>query len=145
MFAADGPMPLVAALSERFGHQPPLPDWAIGGAIVGLKMAAAVLNGSKRLSKRAPPSPAMWCEDWAGIRETSFGRRLFWDWRRDQQRYRDLPAQIAALHARGIRFLAYANPYLAADGILYEEAADKGHFCLKPDERRALSGRFRRV
>lgn len=134
MFAADGPMPLVAALSERFGHQPPLPDWAIGGAIVGLKDGSRSFERLEAFIAAGTAVSAIWCEDWAGIRETSFGRRLFWDWRRDQQRYRDLPAQIAALHARGIRFLAYANPYLAADGILYEEAADKGHFCLKPDE-----------
>jgi len=37
LFAASGPLDLVEQLSERFGRQPPLPDWAIGGAIVGLK------------------------------------------------------------------------------------------------------------
>ena len=36
LFAADGPAGLVSQLSSRFGRQPPLPDWAIGGAIVGL-------------------------------------------------------------------------------------------------------------
>ena len=40
LFAADGPQELVGALSSRFGRQPPLPDWAIGGAIVGLKDGA---------------------------------------------------------------------------------------------------------
>ena len=28
---------LVEAMSERFGRQPPLPDWVYGGAIIGLK------------------------------------------------------------------------------------------------------------
>ena len=37
LYAADGPQQLVGQLSDRFGKQPPLPDWAIGGAIVGLK------------------------------------------------------------------------------------------------------------
>jgi len=37
LYAADGPIELVSQLSSRFGRQPPLPDWAIGGAIVGLK------------------------------------------------------------------------------------------------------------
>ena len=37
LFAADGPLELVSQVSSRFGRQPPLPDWAIGGAIVGLK------------------------------------------------------------------------------------------------------------
>jgi alpha-glucosidase len=56
---------------------------------------------------------------------------LFWDWRRDNQRFPDLPERIAGLAARGIRFLAYANPYLCNDGILFEEAREGGHFCLE--------------
>lgn len=133
LFAADGPIELVSQLSTRFGRQPPLPDWAIGGAIVGLKDGTRSFERLEDFIKAGTAVSGLWCEDWAGIRETSFGRRLFWDWRRDNQRYADLPQRIAALQARGIRFLAYANPYLCNDGILYEEALEGGHFCLKPD------------
>ncbi|MFN5781902.1 MAG: alpha-glucosidase [Novosphingobium sp.] len=133
LFAADGPLGLVSQLSTRFGRQPPLPDWAIGGAIVGLKDGARSFERLDQFIKAGTAVSGLWCEDWAGIRETSFGRRLFWDWRRDNQRFPDLPQRIAALEARGIRFLAYANPYLCNDGILYEEALDGGHFCLQPD------------
>jgi len=133
LFAADGPQDLVGQLSTRFGRQPPLPDWAIGGTIVGLKDGARSFERLERFIAAGTPVTGVWCEDWAGIRETSFGRRLFWDWRRSDQRYPDLPGRIAALAARGIRFLGYANPYLANDGILYEEAAERGHFCLRPD------------
>ena len=132
-YAAEGPAALVSALSTRFGRQPPLPDWAIGGAIVGLKDGARSFERLERFIKAGTAVAGIWCEDWAGIRETSFGRRLFWDWRRSHQRYPDLAGQIAALAARGIRFLGYANPYLASDGILYEEAAELGHFCLTAD------------
>ncbi len=133
LYAADGPQDLVGQLARRFGQQPPLPDWAIGGAIVGLKDGAQSFERLERFIKAGAAVSGLWCEDWAGIRETSFGRRLFWDWRRDRQRYPDLPERIAALQARGIRFLAYANPYLAVDGILYEEAREQGHFCLRQD------------
>lgn len=133
LFVADGPIELVGQLSTRFGRQPPLPDWAIGGAIVGLKDGARSFERLDGFIKAGAAVSGLWCEDWAGIRETSFGRRLFWDWRRDNQRFPDLPQRIAALEARGIRFLAYANPYLCNDGILYEEALEGGHFCLKPD------------
>ncbi|GAA4775506.1 alpha-glucosidase [Novosphingobium ginsenosidimutans] len=133
LFAADGPQDLVGQLSTRFGRQPPLPDWAIGGAIVGLKDGTRSFERLEGFIQAGAAVSGLWCEDWAGIRETSFGRRLFWDWRRDNQRYADLPQRIAALQARGIRFLAYANPYLCNDGILYEEALEGGHFCLKPD------------
>jgi alpha-glucosidase len=70
------------------------------------------------------------------VRETTFGRRLFWDWHsgaRSAQRYPDLAARIAALGERGIRFMAYANPYIAVDGDLYEEGRAGGHFCLARD------------
>ena len=133
LFAADGPLELIGQLSARFGRQPPLPDWAIGGAIVGLKDGARSFERLERFIAAGTAVSGLWCEDWAGIRETSFGRRLFWDWRRDNQRFPDLPQRIAALAARGIRFLAYANPYLAVDGILYEEAREGGHFCLRQD------------
>ncbi len=133
LFAADGPQELVGQLSTRFGRQPPMPDWAIDGAIVGLKDGARSFGRLERFIEAGTAVSGLWCEDWAGIRETSFGRRLFWDWRRDNQRYPDLPQRIAALAARGIRFLAYANPYLADDGILFEEAREGGHFCLRQD------------
>ena len=133
LFAAEGPVELVGQLSARFGRQPPLPDWTIGGAIVGLKDGARSFERLEQFIAAGTAVSALWCEDWAGIRETSFGRRLFWDWRRDNQRFPDLPERIAALRARGIRFLAYANPYLANDGILYEKAREGGHFCLRQD------------
>lgn len=133
LYAADGPVDLVGQLSTRFGRQPRLPEWAVCGAIVGLKDGARSFDRLERFIEAGAAVSGLWCEDWAGIRETSFGRRLFWDWRRDNQRFPDLPHRIAALAERGIRFLAYANPYLANDGILFEEAADGGHFCLRPD------------
>ena len=130
LFAADGPLALVAALSDRFGRQPALPDWAIRGAIVGLKQGLASFDRLENFIEAGAAVSGLWCEDWAGIRETSFGRRLFWDWRRSDARYADLPARIAALRARGIRFLAYANPYLAVDGALFEEARAAGYLAL---------------
>lgn len=133
LFAAYDPGTLVGALSSRFGRQPPLPDWAIGGAIVGLKDG---LNSFTRLEAFLEAGAAvsgLWCEDWTGVRETSFGRRLFWDWRASDSRYPDLAKRIAGLRERGIRFLAYANPYLAVDGALFAEAEALGLFALRLD------------
>ncbi len=133
LFAADDPIELVGALSVRFGRQPPLPDWAIGGAIVGLKDGLRSFDRLEAFIAAGTAVAGVWCEDWAGVRETSFGRRLFWDWRRSDQRYPGLPERIAALAARGIRLLAYANPYLANDGVLFDEALAGGHFALRQD------------
>ena len=139
-FTGDGPADLVGQLSTRFGRQPPLPDWAIGGAVVGLKDGANSFARLEKFIDAGAAVSALWCEDWAGIRQTSFGRRLFWDWNWDTTRfpdnaprYPDLPRRIAELEARGIRFLAYANPYLAVDGAQYLEAREGGHLALRLD------------
>lgn len=136
LFAADGPKALVGQLANRFGRPPQLPDWAIEGAIVGLKSGASSFDRLEKFVDAGAAVSGLWCEDWAGIRETSFGRRLFWDWQlgaRSAARYPDLEARIAALATRGIRFLAYANPYLSVDAELYSEALAGGHFCRRLD------------
>ncbi|MFY8196383.1 alpha-glucosidase [Novosphingobium sp. B1] len=136
VFSADGPAALIGQLSTRFGRQPALPDWAIGGAIVGLKSGASSFDRLETFAEAGAAISGVWCEDWAGIRETTFGRRLFWDWHsgaRSAARYPQLRDRIQALAARGIRFLAYANPYIAVDGDLYDEARAGGHFCLRPE------------
>jgi alpha-glucosidase len=125
---------LVGKLSTRFGRQPALPAWSTGGAIVGLKDGINSFDRLDRMIDAGVAVSGLWCEDWAGIRETSFGRRLFWDWQWNAARYPDLPRRIEELHHRDIRFLAYANPYLCVDGPLFAEAAAGGHLALRQDE-----------
>jgi alpha-glucosidase len=130
------PADLTRQLAARFGPRQALPEWALSGAVVGLKQGEASFERLEALMEAGAAISGLWCEDWVGIRETSFGRRLFWDWQWNAERYPDLPSRIAALKARGIRFLGYVNPYLAVDGPLYPEAAAKGYFakCLDSDE-----------
>ncbi|MBL0923891.1 MAG: alpha-glucosidase [Sphingomonadaceae bacterium] len=133
LHVADTPAELVRKIPHASWTKSALPDWAIGGAIVGLKDGT---NSFARLEKIIAAGAAvsgLWCEDWVGIRQTSFGRRLFWDWQWNAERYPDLPARIAELKARGIRFLGYVNPYLAVDGPQYGEAARLGHLARKLD------------
>lgn len=132
-FAASDFIKLVGQLSSRFGRQPALPDWAISGAIVGLKDGAASLTRLEAFIEAGAEISGLWCEDWVGIRQTSFGRRLFWDWSWNAERYPDLPGHIDALARRGIRFLGYVNPYLAVDGKQYQEALEGGHLALRQD------------
>lgn len=127
------PADLTRQLGARFGPRQPLPDWAIGGAVVGLKQGEASFDRLEALIAAGAAVSGLWCEDWVGIRETSFGRRLFWDWQWNPARYPDLPARIAALKARGIRFLGYVNPYLAVDGPLFPEASARALLALRRD------------
>nr|WP_252168881.1 alpha-glucosidase [Sphingomonas morindae] len=124
---------LVTILSDWFGRPPRLPRWAYEGAIIGLKDGAASFARLETILAAGAAVSGLWCEDWVGVRQTSFGRRLFWDWRANAARYPDLPARIAALAARGIRFLGYVNPYLAVDGALYGEAQAAGLLALRLD------------
>ena len=126
LFARDRFTDLVTALSDRFGRQPRLPDWALTGAIVGLKDGDNSFARLEHYLDAGAAVSALWCEDWVGLRETSFGRRLFWDWRASDTRYPELERRIAELNERGIRFLGYVNPYLCNDGSLFPEAEAKG-------------------
>lgn len=124
---------LVERTSARFGRQPPLPEWVYQGAIIGLKQGERSFARLERIIEAGVHVSALWCEDWSGVRETSFGTRLFWDWQWDPARYPALDRRIAELAERGIRFLAYVNPYLCADGRLFQEAAALGHLARYPD------------
>jgi len=132
-FMLGKPAELVSQLSQRFGRQPMLPDWALNGAIIGLKGGNASFTRLAAMRAAGVAVSGLWCEDWCGIRETSFGRRLFWDWQWNAGRYTDLPDKIAALRADGIGFLGYTNPYLAVDGPLYQEAKAAGYLALRLD------------
>jgi len=124
---------IVRALSDRFGRQPPLPQWVLKGAIVGLKDGD---NSFTRLETFAAADTAIsgiWCEDWVGVRETSFGKRLFWDWKWNPERYPGLDSKIGELEADGVRFLGYINPYLCIDGSLYPVAAEAGYLVKRLD------------
>lgn len=133
LFSATTLPELVTAMSDRFGRQPPLPEWAITGAIVGLKNGEESFERFEKIRASGAAITGLWCEDWAGIRQTSFGTRLFWDWKWKPERYPDLPKQIADLAEEGIRFLGYVNPYLAVDGVLYQEALAADYLALRQE------------
>ena len=126
MFAAEHFAGLVTQLSTRFGRPPRLPDWVFSGAILGLKNGLNSFTRMEAIIAAGAAVSGLWCEDWAGVRLTGFGKRLFWDWTANEGRYPGLREKIAGLAARGIRFLTYVNPYLAVDGVLFGEAAAAG-------------------
>ncbi len=127
LFAADTFVELVSALSARFGRQPMLPDWVTNGAIIGLKDGLNSLTRLEAIRAAGVKVSGLWCEDWVGLRHTSFGARLFWDWKASASRYPGLQDIIADLRAAGVRFLGYVNCYLCVDGELYPEAEAAGY------------------
>lgn len=133
LWQAETFVDLVGQLSDRFGRQPALPGWAIEGAILGLKDGANSFDRMEKIIAAGAIVTGLWCEDWVGLRYTTFGARLFWDWTASEARYPNLQARVAELNERGIRFLGYVNPYLCNDGALYREAAERGFLALKLD------------
>ncbi|AXV17395.1 alpha-glucosidase [Neorhizobium sp. SOG26] len=119
---------LVEQLSLRFGRQPELPDWVYRGAIIGLKDGMNSFSRLEAMRAAGVQVSGLWCEDWVGIRQTSFGSRLFWDWQANEARYPGLRDKIVELNQQGIRFLGYVNPYLCVDGSLFPEAEAAGYF-----------------
>lgn len=129
---------LVEAMADRFGRQPPLPEWVYNGAIIGLKDGAQSFERLESIMAAGVKVSGLWCEDWVGLRHTSFGARLFWDWKANEERYPGLRQRIAELEDRGIRFLGYVNPYLAVDGSLFPEAEAAGYFAKDASGKTAL-------
>lgn len=132
--AADNWENLLYRLSEFFGRQPLLPDWIYNGVILGVQGGTErAFSLAERTLQSGVPLAGIWCQDWAGKRETSFGRRLQWDWKLNEKMYPGLPEKIREYKEHGIRFLAYNNGYLVNDGELYREAKEKGYFALAAD------------
>ncbi|WP_432262404.1 alpha-glucosidase [Cupriavidus sp. TMH.W2] len=128
LLASDSLQELVGRISARFGRQPMLPDWVFNGVILGLKNGREHAQRILDLSReRGVQVSALWCEDWVGLRQTSFGKRLFWDWRWNETRYPQARDWVRSLNADGVRFLGYVNPYLCNDGTLYQEALAAGY------------------
>ncbi len=131
---ADSFPALSEKLSALLGRQQPLPDWVYNGLIIGVQGGAERSFGIvDRSVEHGIPVAGVWCQDWAGIRHTSFGKRLNWNWQYNNDLYPDLPGQIERLHQKGIRFLAYVSPYLAWDGPLFREADQHGVFAKRRD------------
>ena len=131
---ADSFLELLRKETAFFGRQPELPGWIYNGLIIGVQGGSERSFGllEKTLQHDIPVS-GVWCQDWCGRRVTSFGKRLQWDWHFHPEMYPDLPAEIEKLHARGIRFLGYINPYLVEGGELYQEGLEAGVFARRSD------------
>ena len=121
----------VQHLNMFLGIQPKPADWIYNGIWLGIQ------GGPERVDKKIETANAhnikvggVWCQDWQGIRFTSFGKQLFWNWKYDEKIYPNLPEYIKKLNSKGIHFLGYINTMLATEGDLYKEATQKG-YCLK--------------
>lgn len=125
---SDSYVGLLEKLTALLGRQPELPDWVFNGVILGIQGGTEACQAKlQRMRAYGVPVAGIWAQDWEGRRITSFGKRLMWNWRWDEELYPGLPEAIARWRKDGVRFLGYINPYVAEQKSLYEEAARLGY------------------
>ena len=119
---------LAMRLTALYPNRQYLPDWCQDGMILGvqggtetvLKKAFAMLDAGARIS-------AVWCQDWSGENSTVMGKQVWWNWEADELLYPKLKDAIRQLRKRGVRFLAYINPYLVKGSRLYKLCEKKNY------------------
>lgn len=131
--AADTYVELLGKLTAYLGRQPELPDWVYDGVWIGVQGGTeVVLDKLNRALAMGLQVSGVWAQDWQGVRHTSFGKRLMWNWIWNRELYPGLDKKIEKLREKGIRFLGYINPYVAVEGHLFKEASAAG-FLAKND------------
>ncbi|WP_413283440.1 alpha-glucosidase [Vibrio sp. MA40-2] len=135
LFDAEESYPaLMQNITDVFGRQPEIPDWVLNGVILGIQGGTDITVAKIEAAKAAGVEVSgVWCQDWQGIKMTSFGKRLQWNWQWNEQLYPDLDSKIHQLKQQGVRFLGYINPYVLEDFPLYNEALAKGYLATKQD------------
>ena len=122
------------ALARRIPNRQYIPAWCHEGMILGAQGGtAAVLEKVEKLLSAGAKVCGVWCQDWSGENRTVMGKQVWWNWEADALLYPGLKEAIARLRQKGVRFLAYINPYLVKGGRLYELCAGKGYLITRPD------------
>lgn len=125
---------LSGKLAKRLGTVPVLPEWTLGGIILGIQQGPAVIEEKlEKCRQHGVKVAGIWSQDWCGCRRTGFGYQVMWNWRADNELYPDLEEHIRRWQQEGIRFLGYINPFMAIEKELYREASQKG-YCVKDAE-----------
>ncbi len=119
---------LAKSISEYFGHQPALPAWTHEGVVLGIQGGTEVVQSllDKALDRNISVA-GLWCQDWEGINNTSFGQRLYWNWKWDKERYPGLDKKIWELKKEGIRFLGYITPFVLENESIFNVAKAEGY------------------
>ncbi|OWF44588.1 uncharacterized protein LOC110458146 [Mizuhopecten yessoensis] len=141
--SATSMLELVQSLSHFQGRMPALPDWVTSGITIGVQGGTdTMLARLKTVQDAGIQVNGLWIQDWSGDIHTSFGKRVFWNWKLNTTLYDKWNETIADLKGKGIRVLAYVNPNLNRDGDLFKEADAKGYFIKDPRTSKTLLTNF---
>jgi alpha-glucosidase len=124
----------LTSLTLLLGRQQKLPTWVYDGIILGIQGGKDIVEKKLAKSEQHEMKVAgVWCQDWQGIRNTSFGKQLRWNWQYDEKLYPELPSFTKELNKKGIKYLGYINTFLTPGTPLYKEAEEKGYFVTNTD------------
>lgn len=119
---------LLEKLTNLLGRQPELPDWVYDGVTLGIQGGTEVCQQKLETMRNGGVKVnGIWAQDWSGIRMTSFGKRVMWNWKWNGELYPHLAERIQQWNREGVQFLSYINPYVASDRDLCAEAAKRGY------------------
>ena len=125
---------LSALLAKKLPNRQYLPDWCREGMILGVQGGTqAILDKTFAMLDAGAAVCGVWSQDWSGCNRTVMGYQVWWNWEADEKLYPDLKNAITRLNARGVRFLAYINPYLVKGGRLYELCKARGYLITRTD------------
>lgn len=125
---------LLTQYTALYPNRMGVPDWCHDGMILGIQGGTkAILEKTFAMLDAGAKISGVWSQDWSGENRTIMGKQVWWNWEVDTKLYHGLRSAIQKLNARGVRFLAYINPYLVKDGRLYEVCRKKGFLITRTD------------
>ena len=125
---------LSGLLAGRIPNRQYLPGWCHDGMILGIQGGTqTVLDKTFAMLDAGAKVCGVWCQDWCGENRTVMGKQVWWNWEADEGLYPGLRDAIARLQEKGVRFLAYINPYLVKDSRLYNLCRSRGWLITRAD------------
>lgn len=123
-----------SALCKHVGISPKLPDWIFDGMIFAIQGGTDIINKKMDLLlEHNVKINGIWSQDWCGEIYTFFGKQVFWNWKVDEKLYPNLKESIKDWESKKIKFLAYINPYLNANGDMYQLALKSDYLVKNSD------------
>ena len=114
---------VITDITDYIGKPPKLPEFLLDGMILGVQGGIKQVKEYLKLAKdHEVLVNGLWCQDWAGHKTTSFGKRLFWNWTLNETLYPKLKEEITALKKQNIHFMTYICPFLLENESLFNEA-----------------------
>lgn len=122
---------IINKMTGLLGRQPELPEWVYNGLVLGIQGGTDILESvSNDLLGKNVKLAGFFAQDWQGIRNTSFGKRLFWDWQWNEELYPELDTKIKEWDEKGLKLMSYINPYVCNDGELFKTAEENSYLAL---------------